>query len=123
MKMQFQKPLLFGLLLSLLPSCQSKPIASDAWDHWNPSSVPPRIERFFLSYDPDRDGAYTEKLGEDINHVRQIGNRVFLHRNTENPFQYDYVKALKYTDYEEYERNSLCSNKGLCYCAKCASGN
>ena len=119
--MQFQKPLLFGLLLSLLPSCQSDPTASVTWDHWNPSSVPPRIERFFLSYDPDRDGAYTEKLSGDINHVRKIGNRVFLHRNTDNPFQYDYVKALKYTTLEEYEMNSLCSNNGLCYCAKCAS--
>ena len=87
MKMQFQKPLLFGLLLSLLPSCQSNPLASDTWDHWNPSSVPPRIERFFLSYDPDRDGSYADKLGEDINHVRQIGNRIFLHRNPDNPFQ------------------------------------
>ena len=87
MKMQFHKPLLLGLILSLLPSCASNPTVSDTWDHWNASSVPPRIERFFLSYDPDRDGSYMEKLGTDLKHVRKLGNRIFLHRNTDNPFQ------------------------------------
>lgn len=87
MKMQFHKPLLFGLLLSLLPSCQSNPGPSRAWDHWNAASVPPRVERFFLSYDPDRDGAYTDKLKADAGHVNKTLQRAFFGKNQDNPFQ------------------------------------
>ncbi len=85
--MQIQKPLLFGLLLALLPSCQSDPAPSQAWDHWNAASVPPRVERFFLGYDSDKDGPYVDKLKADTEHVGQFMQRAFLNRNTDNPFQ------------------------------------
>ena len=85
--MQIQKPLLFGLLLSLLPSCQSDPAPSRAWDHWNADSVPPRVERFLLGYDSDKDGSYATKLKADTKHVGTILQRAIFHTNPDNPFQ------------------------------------
>jgi hypothetical protein len=87
MKMQFHKPLLFGLLLSLLPSCQSNPAPSRTWDHWNAASVPSRVGRFFLGYDSDREGAYIDKLGSDVLHVNKTLKRAFFSTNEDNPFQ------------------------------------
>ncbi len=92
MKKLLQYSALLGLLVALLPSCQSiinqpEPGPSRTWDHWNARSVPPRVDRFFLGYDADRDGAYTDKLLADYAHVRKTCQRIFFSYNPDNPFQ------------------------------------
>ena len=91
MKKILRNSALLGLL-ALLPSCQSlfsgdDPGPNRSWDHWNADSIPPRVDRFFLGYDSDRDGAYSDKLKADFAHVRKTCQRVFLNYNSDNPFQ------------------------------------
>ena len=93
MKKHLQHSALLGLLVALLPSCQSilsdaEPAPNRIWDHWNSESIPPRVDRFFLGYDSDEDGAYSDKLAADFAHVRKTSQRVFLNYNSDNPFQY-----------------------------------
>ena len=93
MKKNLHKLALLGLLIALLPSCRSiygtsKPGPSRSWDHWNASSVPPRVGRFWLGYDSDIHGSYFDKLSTDLSHVRKTCQRFFLNRNEDNPFQY-----------------------------------
>ena len=88
MKKLLQHSALLGLLLGLLPSCQSILGMNRSWDHWNASSLPARVDRVFLGYDPDVDGTYQEKLRSDFAHIRKTCARVFLNHNEENPFQY-----------------------------------
>jgi hypothetical protein len=92
MKKHLHKFALLGLLLALLPSCQSifessDPTPNRIWDHWNAYSIPPRVDRFFLGYDSDIDGSYGAKLSADLSHVSKTCQRMFLHHNEDNPFQ------------------------------------
>ena len=92
MKKHLQHSALLGLLVALLPSCQSifsdsEPGPNRSWDHWNAESIPPRVDRFFLGYDSDKDGAYSDKLASDFAHVRKTCQRFFLNYNSDNPFQ------------------------------------
>ncbi len=82
-----------ALLVLLLASCTSfrvneTPSPNRSWDHWNAASIAPRIDRFFLGYDSDIDGSFSNKLSNDFAHVRKTCARVFLHHNEDNPFQY-----------------------------------
>ena len=75
-----------GLRADLAKPGQDKP--SRTWDHWNAESITPRVGRFLLNYDSDRDGpSIWNKWGKDRENIMETFNRMVFHKNSDNPFQ------------------------------------
>ncbi len=79
-------PLLaLALALPMAVSCRSN--GQTLNDHWSQRSVAPRVSRFFLGYDAERDGDYRDfqwKRKQDINLTIR---RHLLNHNPDNPHQ------------------------------------
>ncbi|MFT5052620.1 MAG: hypothetical protein ACI8QZ_004056 [Chlamydiales bacterium] len=69
------------LFLALLSSCASKGINQ----HWEAESTVPRVSRFFLGYNAERDGEYLDFAWHRRQNVQKTMMRHFMNINSDNP--------------------------------------
>lgn len=75
-------------------------------DHWNASSVVPRMTYAFTGYDYATDGPYIEKVWQDRHDINVTLRRHFLNDNPERPFRKEVDPSL----YEERPPLSIWPN-------------
>ncbi len=78
-----KRALIVAALAALSAACQSQ--GQDINDHWNARSNAPRITRFFLGYDGEKDGDYRDFAWERKQDINLFLRRHFLHHNPDNP--------------------------------------
>ena len=98
MKRSLATLFLGALCASLCSSCVTD--GSKMNDHWNPSSMPSRMQRTLTGYDASRDGSVTEWLASDANSIGLTLQRHLLGFNPDNPneeeestFSYNYIET------------------------------
>jgi hypothetical protein len=64
-------------------------------DHWSERSVAPRVSRFFLGYDAEKDGDYRDFQWERKQDINLTLRRHFLNHNPDNPHQPDVPSRYK----------------------------
>ena len=64
-------------------------------DHWNDHSVAPRVARFFLGYDAEKDGDYRDFQYQRKQDINLTLRRHFLNHNPDNPHQPDVASRYK----------------------------
>lgn len=83
------KLLLYSFLAPLLALAAASGCATSAGaidDHWNARSTAPRVGRFFLGYDPERDGtSYRDFAWERKQAINMTVRRHFFNHDPDNP--------------------------------------
>lgn len=83
--MRFSTVLLIPLLAlsSMTSSCASG--GRDIGDHWSERSTVPRMTRFFMGYDAEKDGDYRDFAWERKKDINLTLRRYFFNHNPDNP--------------------------------------
>ena len=71
------------LAISVTAGCEAS--GADMNRHWSASSVPPRMQRFFLGYNADKDGPYQEFQWDRKMDIQVTMRRHLLNMNPGNP--------------------------------------
>lgn len=85
MKRSLATLFLGALCASLCSSCVTD--GSKMNDHWNPASMPARMQRTFTGYDVSRDGPFMEWLQRDADSIGLTLQRHLLGFNPDNPLR------------------------------------
>lgn len=81
------------LVVSLAAGCESS--GSDMNNHWSARSVPPRMQRFFLGYNADKDGTYRDFQWKRKMDLQVLMRRYLLHLNPDNPNHPEYQSRFE----------------------------